>query len=54
MTINVRNLYPKTIFYIEWSRRNKNKKTKRKLIIKAIKEVKCLSKKELRRALRQN
>lgn len=54
LSINVRKLYPETTFYLNWARKSKNIKTKRKLIIKAIKEFKFLSKKDLkRRILRQ-
>lgn len=51
LSINVRKLYPEAIFYLDWARKSKNKKTKRKLGIKAIKEVKCLSKKDLKRRI---
>lgn len=54
LSINVRKLYQEATFYLNWARKSKNIKTKRKLIIKAIKEVKFLSKKDLkRRILRQ-
>lgn len=51
LSINARKLYPEAIFYLNWARKRKNIKTKRKLIIKAIKEVKCLSKKDLKRRI---
>ena len=54
ISINVSKIYPKMIFYINWARKSKNKKVKRKLVIKALKEFKCLSSKELRRRVKQN
>lgn len=51
LSINVRELYPEAIFYINWAKKSKNKKVKRKLILKALKEIKCLSKSELRRRI---
>ena len=53
LSINVRKLYPEVIFYINWAKKSKNKKVKRRLVIKALKEIKCLSSKELRRRIRQ-
>ena len=52
--INVSKIYPETIFYINWAKKSKNKKTKRRLLIKALKEFKCLSSKELKRRVKQN
>lgn len=51
LSINARNLYPEAIFYINWAKKSKNRKVKRKLILKAIKEIKCLSKGKLRRRI---
>jgi len=54
LSIDVRKLYPEATFYLNWARKSKNIKTKRKLIIKVIKEFKFLSRKDLkRRILRQ-
>ena len=47
--INVSKIYPEMIFYINWAKKSKNKKVKRRLFIKALKEFKCLSNEELRR-----
>ena len=52
--INVSKIYPEVIFYINWSKKSKNEKVKRRLVIKALKEFKCLSSKELRRRVKQN
>ena len=52
--INVSKIYPETIFYINWAKKSKNKKVKRRLLIKALKEFKCLSSKELKRRVKQN
>ena len=52
--INVSKIYPEVIFYINWSKKSKNKKIKRKLVIKALKEFKHLSNKELRERVKQN
>ena len=52
--INVNKIYPEMIFYINWAKKSKNKKVKRRLAIKALKEFKCLSSKELRRRVKQN
>ena len=52
--INVSKIYPGTIFYINWARKSKNKKTKRRLLIKALKEFKYLSNEELRERVKQN
>lgn len=53
LSINVGKLYPEATFYINWAKKSKNKKVKRRLVIKALKEIKCLSSKELRRRIRQ-
>ena len=52
--INVSKIYPEMIFYINWAKKSKNKKVKRKLVIKALKEFECISKEELRERVRQN
>ena len=52
--INVSKIYPETIFYINWVRKSKNKKIKRRLLIKALKEFKYLSNEELRERVKQN
>ena len=52
--INVSKIYPETIFYINWARKSKNKKQKRRLLIKALKEFKYLSNEELRERVKQN
>ena len=52
--INVSKIYPEVIFYINWSKKSKNKKVKRRLTIKALKEFKCISNEELRERVRQN
>ena len=52
--INVTKIYPETIFYINWAKKSKNKKVKRRLVIKALKEFKCLSNEELRKRVKQN
>ena len=49
--INVSKIYPEMIFYINWTKKSKNKKVKRRLLIKALKEIKCLSSEELRRRI---
>ena len=54
LSINVRKLYPEAIFYINWAKKSKNKKVKRRLAIKALKEFKCLSNEELRERVKQN
>ncbi|MEE0728349.1 MULTISPECIES: hypothetical protein [Clostridia] len=51
LSINARKLYPEAIFYINWAKKSKNRKVKRRLVIKALKEIKCLSSKELRRRI---
>lgn len=51
LSINARELYPEAIFYIKWAKKSKNRKVKRRLILKALKEIKCLSKSELRRRI---
>ena len=52
--INVSNIYPEVIFYIDWAKKSKNKKVKRRLVIKALKEFKCLSNEELRERVKRN
>ena len=52
--INVSKIYPETIFYINWAKKSKNKKVKRRLVIKALKEFKHLSNEELRERVKQN
>lgn len=52
--INVSKIYPETTFYINWAKKSKNKKTKRRLAIKALKEFKHLSNEELRERVKQN
>lgn len=52
--INVSNIYPEVIFYINWAKKSKNKKVKRRLVIKALKEFKCLSNEELRERVKRN
>lgn len=55
ISINARKLYPEAIFYINWARNSRNRKIKIRLVKKALKEIKCLSKNELkRRILNQN
>ena len=51
LSINARKLYPEAIFYINWAKKSKNRKVKRRLVIKALKEIKRLSSKELRRRI---
>lgn len=52
--INVSNIYLEVIFYIDWAKKSKNKKVKRRLVIKALKEFKCLSNEELRERVKRN
>ena len=52
--INVSKIYPEVIFYINWAKKSKNKKVKRRLAIKALKEFKYLSNEELRKRVKQN
>ena len=52
--INVSKIYPEVIFYINWAKKSKNKKVKRRLVVKALKEFKCLSNEELRKRVKQN
>ena len=54
LSINARKLYPEAIFYINWSKKSKNKKVKRRLAIKALKEFEHLSNEELRERVKQN
>ena len=52
--INVSKIYPEMIFYINWAKKSKNKKIKRRLAIKALKEFKRLSNEELKERVKQN
>ena len=52
--INVSKIYPEMIFYINWAKKSKNKKVKRRLAIKALKEFKRIPNEELRERVRQN
>ena len=52
--INVSKIYPETIFYINWAKKSKNKKVKRRLAIKALKELEHISNEELRERVKQN
>ena len=52
--INVSKIYSEVIFYINWAKKNKKKKTKRRLVIKALKEFKCISNEKLRERVKQN
>lgn len=52
--INVSKIYPETIFYINWAKKSKNKKVKRRLAIKALKEFEHISNEELRERVKQN
>ena len=54
LSVNVSKIYPEMIFYINWAKKSKNKKVKRRLFIKALKEFKCLSNEELRKRVKQN
>ena len=54
LSVNVSKIYPEMIFYINWAKKSKNKKAKRRLFIKALKEFKCLSNEELRKRVTQN
>ena len=54
ISINISKIYPEMIFYINWAKKSKNKKVKRRLFIKALKEFKCLSNEELRKRVKQN
>ena len=54
LSINISKIYPEVIFYINWAKKSKNKKVKRKLVIKALKEFNCLSNEELRERVKQN
>lgn len=54
ISINVSKIYPETTFYINWAKKSKNKKVKRKLAIKALKEFEHLSNEELRERVKQN
>ena len=52
--INVSKIYPEMIFYINWAKKSKNKKIKRRLAIKALKEFESISNEELRERVKQN
>ena len=52
LSINISKIYPEVIFYINWAKKSKNKKVKRKLVIKALKEFKYLSNEELRKRVK--
>ena len=54
LSINISKIYPEVIFYINWAKKSKNKKVKKRLAIKALKEFKCISNEELRERVRQN
>ena len=54
ISINVSKIYPEVTFYINWAKKSKNKKTKRKLTIKALKEFEHISNEELRERDKQN
>ena len=52
--INVSKIYPESTFYINWAKKSKNKKVKRRLAIKALKEFERISNEELRERVKQN
>ena len=52
--INVSKIYPEVMFYINWSKKNKNRKVKRRLAVKALKEFESISNEELRERVKQN
>ena len=54
LSINISKIYPEVIFYINWAKKSKNKKIKRRLAIKALKEFKRLSNEELKERVKQN
>ena len=54
LSINVSKIYPEMIFYINWAKKSKNKKIKRRLAIKALKEFESISNEELRERVKQN
>ena len=54
LSINISKIYPEVIFYINWAKKSKNKKVKRRLAIKALKEFECISNEELRERVKQN
>ena len=54
LSINISKIYPEVIFYINWAKKSKNKKVKRRLVIKALKEFKHLSNEELKERVKQN
>lgn len=54
LSINISKIYPEVIFYINWAKKSKNKKVKRRLAIKALKEFERISNEELRERVKQN
>ena len=54
LSINISKIYPEVIFYINWAKKSKNKKVKKRLAIKALKEFEHLSNEELRERVKQN
>ena len=54
LSINISKIYPEMIFYINWTKKSKNKKVKRRLAIKALKEFERISNEELRERVKQN
>ena len=54
LSINISKIYPEMIFYINWTKKSKNKKVKRRLAIKALKELERISNEELRERVKQN
>ena len=54
LSVNVSKIYPEVIFYINWAKKSKNKKVKRRLAIKTLKEFKRIPNEELRERVRQN
>ena len=54
LSVNVSKIYPEMIFYINWAKKSKNKKIKRRLAIKALKEFESISNEELRERVKQN
>ena len=54
LSINISKIYPEVIFYINWAKKSKNKKVKRRLAMKALKEFEHLSNEELRKRVKQN
>ena len=54
LSINISKIYPEMIFYINWTKKSKNKKVKRRLAIKTLKEFERISNEELRERVKQN